>query len=305
MAEAETEEKDRKKVEVPDAEEGGTELQVVDGGGGSAEAALDDSDKKKLAHECTQRLRDARDKVNELYIDVSRDIWLVNRHNLYIFEENPETGEMYNSFKEYVDWEVPYGIRKAHYLVNLWEHYVEGEGDGEEDFLKSVEDLGVSKLIILTDVINEENRDEWMEIAEKKSCRELQQYVDNLLSDDSEEEPTGEDLKTEQLNQVNFQLYDDQKANWEAAAKVAQSQSGSDKKGELLDLICLDYLSHNQGAEAKQKPKSYYLKNLERVLGCKIMAFDESDIIYGIESLDDAIAVLDESVTVDEAEGEF
>ena len=88
----------------------------------------------------------------------------------------------------------------------------------------------------------------------------------------------------EPLEFQHFPLYPEQNETVKAALKRAEELSGSDKRGHNLTLICTDFISTNDFFQGKpNKTKQRMLQKLEKTLGIRLVALDESDqsVLYG------------------------
>lgn len=308
---AKSESKERKVVDVAPEEEVANEqsLALIDDGDEGEDTISPEavSARREKAEQCVKRLRDFRDQATELFIEVAQDIYFVSKENLFVFVDNPLTNKPYDSFKDFVEGEVDYGVRKAHYLVNLWEHYVINEGKGSVDFLNEVRHLGSSKLILLIDWITQDNKKEWIDIAEKNSCRQLEKYTKKLLEDQTPGKPTPEELKTEQATVLKVQLFDDQLNVFNEAARILKEENKLESKGEILAAMASDFISHNSSNSGPGEGLKSYLSWFENHIrrrfndDLRITAFDKAVIVYGNENIDAAL----EAMADDAEEEEF
>lgn len=181
----------------------------------------------------------------------------------------------YSNFNEYIDKDLDMQRRKAQYLVSIADWF----GSQSEDIQAWVQNLGWTKARDLVGIVNEENAEEWREVAESSSARELTEKVKAAKEtapaeqgDDDKPKPKRFSLFTEQMSNVNNAL---------AAAKAA---SGSDKDGHALDLICTEYLAQNGALTSLNA----YMAHLEQILGKKILVIDDQTgtVEFGAETLD-------------------
>ena len=116
------------------------------------------------------------------------------------------------------------------------------------------------------------------------------------LSNPGQEDGDGDDV--DKPSSLSFKLFPLQKKNVDTALEKAQEISGSDKSGNLLDLICTDYLATNAGVDSVQD----MLRKQEKNLGVRLVAYDEEhkSVIYG----SDLIRELEEEDASETVEGE-
>lgn len=130
---------------------------------------------------------------------------------------------------------------------------------------------------------------------------ELDEHSDSSIREDvfaedrmESEELTGsakqEAPKVEECNFMQFALYPAQELNVLYALECAEKLSKSNKKGNLLDLICLDFLATNDFASKRDQKQviATYLSKIEALLGVKLVAFkpETQEPVYGARTLE-------------------
>ena len=185
----------------------------------------------------------------------------------------------YDSFGDYVDNELSMQRRKAQYLVAIAGWF----GEQSEQVQSWVKQLGWTKARELIGVVDESNANEWRDIAENSSLRELTTAVKEAKAENNVSNPSsGGETKPKRKN---FALFEDQMSNVSSALSKAMSLANTEKEGHALDLICTEYLSQNTGLNTLND----YLSRIENVIGFKVVAFDTSqnEVVYGSETLDE------------------
>jgi len=257
-------------------------------------------DVKKEAERRVQHVRELRERSNELYLHYAEEMFHINRNSLFHYVDNPDTGKKYTSFKDFVESETDYQHRTACYMVQIWEYYAEGFS---RDFLENIQHHGWTKLARLVGHLTPKSYEsEWGDKIDEISVRDLEK----LLKDDSDEgggdrdpeiqnDPSSEDLRTNPTKRVTFELFDTQEANLSSAMEAAQSIKQTNAKGELLELICLDFLAKHNKSFEHDRPLNEYFKGIEESLGVEVLVFEPSpsgaEIIYGAAYIDQYGAV--------------
>lgn len=162
----------------------------------------------------------------------------------------------YPNFQSFADAELQFSARKAYDLVKVYEKYHVELGMTPEEIRQYV----WSKLVVLARVIDETNMDELLEKAKVLSVEALKDMVSAMKSGEKEV-----------FEKLNFMLTTEQKETILNALEVASEISGSEKKGNNLELICAEFLSTKIDDAAKNIYTSLELivNMLERVYGVK------------------------------------
>ena len=205
-----------------------------------------------------------------------------------VWNENAYEDWGYTSFPDYVDNELSMQRRKAQYLVAIAGWF----GDQSESVQQWVKELGWTKARELVGIVDETNADEWRDVAESSSLRELTTAVKEAKSEMTEDETPSVLIKPKHKS---FALFEDQMGNVNSALDKAKTLANSTKDGHALDLICTEYLSQNSGLDTLND----YLNRIEQVIGYKVVAFDlnGNEVVYGSETLDTLFPDEDESNT--------
>jgi len=246
------------------------DLATVDGG---------DAAKSSEHGELRERVKGLRIKVEEGYWDLSQALHEVYDNSAYV-------AWGYDSWKEYVEQELDFALRKAQYLVNIANWF----GSLPKGVQKWVAAMGWTKAKELVGKVTAENAAEWKKKVQGKTVAQIQELLKGSTSSSSGEGGTGEGGTGdgEKASRLAFQLFPAQKENVEAALALAQESSKSDKDGHNLDLICTEFMANNAGMDADK-----YLAKVEKLLGVKIVAYQESteSVVFGSKLLDELVEV--------------
>jgi len=167
---------------------------------------------------------------------------------LYEVYENEYFKEWgFEDFEEYCHKELEFGERKGRYLVSVWYHLVI-KNEFEDKELEKLKDIGWTKVRALIRVVNKDNLDEWVKQATSMTAEKLDLKTKQIvLEQTASEEVEGEIVK--EMKRFTCVLVDDQIKVVEKAFEIAGKIAKSDKRGHLLSLICLDFLSTRAGED--------------------------------------------------------
>jgi hypothetical protein len=200
--------------------------------GEEPEITLDPTEVEALRSEAT-RLACV---VEETYFDLGRILLDIARSCCY-------TKWGYSDFDAYVEGELSFQRRKAYYLMLIF-------SQATKLGLK-IEDLagiGWSKAKeILTYVDNRDDFDIWATKARKLSLRELIDAIriDKGIGPKPAHPESINPVTGETMHQVTFSFTDGQYQNVALALETAKRLGKTDMESHALDLIALDFNSHN------------------------------------------------------------
>jgi hypothetical protein len=227
--------------------------------------------------EARQKVLDLRNKVEESYWELSKTLNDVYQGSYYI-----PWG--YSSWKEYVENELQFALRKAQYLVSIQDWF----GKMKPEVKAWVQSLGWTKAKELIGIVTDENAAEWKARLEGLTYAELVAELkggkgggDETPIDGSTERPAA----PEKAAKKAFALFPEQASNVEAALTKAKALANTDKEGHALDLICSDFLATN----ASDDDLFGVLRRLEKSSGLRLVAYDKSAdaVVFGSDLLDE------------------
>lgn len=220
----------------------------------------------------------------------------------------------YENYKQWGEEELGLHPRKVERLKAIWHHlYVTLEGKLDRTIRNKIIDLGWTKVRELIRVIDANNAEQWVEVAENLNYSELCEVIRRALEDqekrdqaaavgtvddDDDEEFRGHDPPPDmdRFKQMGFMLTPEQKANVELALDRASELANSKKPGHLLDLICTDFLATNSFTK-KDDPLRHltFLARFEPLMGKRLVVIDATNwvIEYGMEALSRVAEVLE------------
>lgn len=249
---------------------------------------LGDEPKQGGNEELRQQILDLKVKVEEDYWDLS-----VAMHKVYSKSLFMEWG--FQAWRDYVEKELDFKIRKAQYLVGIQEWF----GAMAPNVQEWVRKLGWTKARMLISVVNNDNAESWRKRLEGKSAVEVLEEIqrgkgpsagdgdDNTDNSFAASPGTGTAPAPidEKPKKRSFSLFSAQDENVAAALEHAKKAAESDKDGHALDLICTDYLATNIPIASRED----YLAKVEKHIGLRLVAFDaeKNAVVYGLELLDE------------------
>jgi hypothetical protein len=229
--------------------------------------------KSGVEHEdIRQRVIALRDLTNENYWDMALVL-----HEVY--EQNYYRGWGFDTFVEYVDNELEFGIRKSQYLVSL-QTWFNKMPPAIQKWMRS---LGWTKARMLMSVVTPENAAEWRNRVDGKSVSQIEAMMKSEAADSDGE--GGSDTASDKPKALTIKgMHPEMMACWEQAARHAGELGETDKPCQQLNLICIDYLATTTNLMSKHD----VLRHMEKTLGLKIIAMRDSDdsVVFGGEYIE-------------------
>lgn len=142
----------------------------------------------------------------------------------------------FESFKHFVVENQGMEYRKAMYLINNYEVYLESGIEWEE-----VKDIGWSKLKELTPILTPDNAEYWIEKAREFTVLQLNAMVKAHKAGTLESGDMPVDAST--LTVMSFKVHADQKINITMAIDKAKLEATTEVATVALEAICNNYLS--------------------------------------------------------------
>lgn len=177
----------------------------------------------------------------------------------------------YSDFKDYIEEEMEFKWRKGYYLVEMYDKFVVELGLSKEELIG----IEWSKAKELVSVITAKNSKGLLKKLSKNSLKEIKKIVKRMKNKAAgipEEDDDTEATSGEPQQRLNVVLKGGQIRNVEDAMAIAQQATGSEAGGNLLDLICTEFLAgkvDDLNVQAMTGVEDH-IKNLERVYNCNI-----------------------------------
>jgi len=223
-----------------------------------------------------KRVLDLRKKVEESYWELSQSLSEVYGKSYYI-------AWGFQSWKEYVESELEFALRKAQYLVSISDWFSKMSPQ-LQDWIKG---LGWTKAKELVGVVNDENAADWQARLEGLTYAQLVDELKGKGKDiDTPLDGEGDkDVAEDKPQKKAFSLFPEQSANVAAALDKAKQLANTEKDGHALDLICSDFLATNAGTDDMFS----VIKRIEKSSGLYFIAYNKQtdSVVYGAEILDE------------------
>jgi hypothetical protein len=242
----------------------------------------------ELEHaEIRKRVRDLKDRAQENY-------WALSIELVQVYDGDLYRSWGFDSWIQYVQEELDIDKRTAQYLVKV-QKWLDRMTPQIRDWAKS---LGWTKARMIMHVVDKSNATEWKHRLDGKTVKQIQDILD------AEKEPSAEPggvggepgdpgvggETVERTRKRSFALYSEQDELVTKALNKAKEEAQSEREGNLLTLICTDYLANNTDIFSRDD----YLKMVEKNLGIRIVAMQPNDdpdvqdpIVYGHDYLNE------------------
>lgn len=148
----------------------------------------------------------------------------------------------FDSFEEWVEATLGFARRKAFYLMKIQNTFEVMLNIPREELVA----YDWTKLSAIAEVVDEDNVNEWLDVAGKATVKDLKSVVKDSLAQIAAEdagEGSVEPPTTEKFTSFSCKLAPAQAENVDFAMQRAAELSESDKRGHCLDFICLEFLS--------------------------------------------------------------
>lgn len=229
------------------------------------------------------------DKANNLYWELSESSefnYFKIGGVLAVIREKKFFGK-YESFKEKVEAEFGMKVRKAEYMIELYNDIVASEVPWEK-----LKGIGWTKLKEISHLIDNDNIDEWAEKCKSMNIATLIAEVKAL--NPGQKIAVGKPV-TNSIKTMSFRLHEDQQELVNEAFEKAQDAAGTDVKAVLLaDVICNEYLASGKTkVVTKQETIEAFYKRIlkendddvEQALRA-LLEGPEFEAVFGLEAKD-------------------
>ena len=183
----------------------------------------------------------------------------------------------YESFEDYTKSEMDWKYRKATYFISMWKKFRLELGVSDDE----IKGIPWTKLRAVDSVITADNKDDLLPKVRESTVVECEAIAKSLKATDEDgTAPPVEDSKI-----FNCMLMGEQIENVELAFENAGRMAKSDKKGHLLDQICLAF-NASVGVDSTSLP--VLLKHIQDRFGVRLIAVEEGkeDVIAEAECVE-------------------
>ncbi len=239
------------------------------------------------ARKLHERALDCRHRIDEATFELAEVLYV-------IYDKAHYVALGYKTWREYVEKELDFALRKAQYMVQMWEWYGIKLADHPE-VRQKVETLGWTKSKELIGIVDQSNVDDWVEKAKTMSAVQLVEVARDALKaiENGDDGAKNKPKDAQDLKSKTFRLDAGQTENIERALVKAGEIGNTEDKAKQLDMICTDFISTNVGAKGKKAIQAL-LKRIEANLGISIVAIDPetSAVLYGNKTIDKIVEAL-------------
>jgi hypothetical protein len=245
---------------------------------------------------------DIREKVLELKNKAEENYWELGVVLADVYTNNRYRSWGFDSWKEYVEQELDFTLRKAQYLVKL-QAWFENMTPAMQAFFRGI---GWAKCRLLMGFVVKENAKSWKKRVEGKTFKQIEEMISRAKKEEKGitsggdgsggDGQEGQQSTGETLVRRAFSLYSGQDEVVTNAINRAKDIGETDKDGHALSLVCMDYLA----SSTNLIDTISLFRHMEDITGYRIIAFKSVDgekdqIVFGNEYLVDL---------VDESEGD-
>lgn len=216
--------------------------------------------------------------VKESYVEMTELLFEVKDQGHFRLLKDDD-GEPFDHFEDYVEKHLGWKDRKAQYFVSIYEKVILA-ANVTKAVLAEIEWSKASQLAMLpAEERTPSKMGGWINKAKGMTFTDLKSEVAKKRN-----EVAGEKKYEEEISyHASFNLTAKQAANFQLAMATSSKISGSDWKGNNMDLICTEFLT-NRLEESKVKMHRI-LASVERIFGVDIVAAkvkgSEVEILYG------------------------
>lgn len=203
-----------------------------------------------------QETLQARDMVEIGYMKLAKCLYDIYTQNIYQTWDFP-------NFENYVDSELQFNYRKAMYLVEIYNKALLLNMDMER-----LERIGWTKAKELIRVVDQNNADEWMDVAEKSTTKELNFKIKTEKESQLDHTSIVEEVPT--VTTITFKLGMAEKTLVSEALEESARLINSDDFALALANIASEWLEM-KGVVPLQTTLEDHIEHLERIYGRKLI----------------------------------
>jgi len=280
------------------------ELEVVDDSNGYLDEIEEENteveEMDNLNQEQLEQLRQETKKLSEAgdaaYITMAGNLYEIRKSKSY-------KGWKYDKFRDYVETELSISLRKAEYLMQIWDYYVEKVGGGSKALLDKVKGLGLTKLKDCINVIKPDNVDKVLDQIKDLSVRrvaeikkEINISVDIAKDTESDSKTVDsedvDDLAASTKHSMNFKLYSEQYKSVKDALELSGKIGNTKCRNTQLRYISEEFLSLHQTGDS-DKSRLDACERFEKLYNVKILVADavSGTILYG-EDIEEKLSTI-------------
>lgn len=231
-----------------------------------------------------EQFKEIRDKVIELRDRSEITSWEMAEVLDKIYSQDLYRAWGYDSWRAYVEEEVDIKLRSVQYLVQLQKWLVTLPANVQ----KWIREIGWGKAKLLVRVVTKDNASVWRKRVEGKTFAEIEAMLveerQRIENKESGGDGEGSSKPKEERFKFTATLTKSERDNLLSACQKAGDMAGTTSLGQQLDLLATEFKAANAG---NQNPHDY-LTQVERMVGFKLVAYDEStdEVVFGADLID-------------------
>lgn len=228
-----------------------------------------------------QEALQARDMVEVGYMKLAKCLYDIYTQNIY------QTWN-FSNFESYVDTELQFNYRKAMYLIEIYNKALMLNMDMER-----LERIGWTKAKELIRIVDQNNTDEWLEVAENSTTKELNFKIKTEKESKVDTASVIDDAPS--ITTITFKLGMAEKSLISEALEESARLINSDDYALAFANIAAEWLEM-KGVVPLQTTLEDHIEHLERIYGRRLIisesieSANEEDILSDYEE-DDTVAV--------------
>jgi len=194
------------------------------------------------ANELRERAKQLVAQIEPVLWELSSVLYRIKEEQLYLIGV-----KNYASFDEYITEELAYSPRRARYLASIYDKFSQANIDGDV-----VNQIGSSKARLLARVVNEGNKEVWLERAKHTNYKELDSIIQS--------ETQGKAIHGGKMGSISIPYYNgDTRVAWLEVVELVSKMEGIESNESVLEVLMAEYLSmyaddgsHSPNEESKK-----------------------------------------------------
>jgi len=176
------------------------------------------------ANELRERAKELVSQIEPVLWELSSVLFRIKDEQLYLIGV-----KNYASFDEYIAKELAYSPRRARYLASIYDKFSQANIDGDV-----VNQIGSSKARLLARVVNEENKEVWLERAKHTNYKEL----DNIIQSETQ----GKVIHGGKMGSINIPYYNGEtRIQWLEMCELIGKMTGCESKESVLEALMAEF----------------------------------------------------------------
>lgn len=247
--------------------------------------------------ECLERVKRGIQSFQKIYWEVAQDIYNVNVKKLYLINGH-------KSFNEYVEKDLDFSRRKAHYFVNIFKYYtktlkakLQDKPDLYNQIIGQVKSIGWTKAerIAKKGVLDANNAEELFNKFTKKDARGQAPSVtaiEDIVAEVYHSKNEVDRLEADEDNEIEQKSmkFTWSKAQFNSVAEALEIAKGicslNSKPSTHIAWVCAEFATNYVVERGKDIDLKMTMERFEQMLGVDIVVLDRTThkVKYGSET---------------------